>query len=244
RRRGRLARSAPQPPQAGIDRRSRHPRARVQGPAHGWPHGQRPYQCPEPDRSRGRRREGPRARQGGRSRPQGRHRAGPLGCQEPREGGLSPMAANLTVDVLDPAGKKAGTVELPASIFDVQTNVPLIHQVVVAQQAAGRSGTHKAKNRSEVRGGGKKPWKQKGTGGGIVHGPGPRDYGQRTPTKMKAAALRGALSDRARHGRVHVVSALLEGDVPSTKAVRTTLSHVSDRRHLLVVVRREDDLGA
>ena len=168
------------------------------------------------------------------------------------------MAANLTVDVLDPAGKKAGTVELPASIFDVQTNVPLIHQVVVAQQAAGRSGTHKAKNRSEVRGGGKKPWKQKGTGrarqgslrapqftgGGTVHGPVPRDYSQRTPKKMKAAALRGALSDRARHGRVHVVSALLEGDVPSTKAVRTTLSHVSDRRHLLVVVRREDDLGA
>lgn len=168
------------------------------------------------------------------------------------------MAANQTVDVLDPAGKKAGTVELPASIFDVQTNVPLIHQVVVAQQAAGRSGTHKAKTRAEVRGGGKKPWKQKGTGrarqgslrapqftgGGIVHGPVPRDYGQRTPKKMKAAALRGALSDRARHGRVHVVSALLEGDAPSTKAVRATLGHVSDRRHLLVVVRRDDDLGA
>ena len=168
------------------------------------------------------------------------------------------MAANLTVDVLDPAGKKAGTVELPASIFDVQTNVPLIHQVVVAQQAAGRSGTHKAKNRSEVRGGGKKPWKQKGTGrarqgslrapqfagGGVVHGPVPRDYSQRTPKKMKAAALRGALSDRARNGRVHVVSSLLEGDVASTKAVRQTLANISDRRHLLVVVRRDDDLGA
>ncbi|GAB4094733.1 50S ribosomal protein L4 [Brachybacterium horti] len=168
------------------------------------------------------------------------------------------MADNLTVDVLDPAGKKAGTVELPTSIFDVQTNVPLIHQVVVAQQAAARQGTHKAKTRGEVRGGGKKPYKQKGTGrarqgslrapqfagGGTVHGPVPRDYSQRTPKKMKAAALRGALSDRARNGRVHVVSSLLEGDAPSTKAVRSTLSNVSDRRHLLVVVRRDDDLGA
>ncbi|QNN82020.1 50S ribosomal protein L4 [Brachybacterium sp. Z12] len=168
------------------------------------------------------------------------------------------MAANLTVDVLDPAGKKSGSVELPASIFDVQTNVPLIHQVVVAQQAAGRQGTHKTKTRAEVRGGGKKPWKQKGTGrarqgslrapqfagGGVVHGPVPRDYSQRTPKKMKAAALRGALSDRARNGRVHVVSSLLEGDVASTKAVRQTLANISDRRHLLVVVRRDDDLGA
>jgi len=168
------------------------------------------------------------------------------------------MAANLTVDVLDTAGKKSGSVELPASIFDVQTNVPLIHQVVVAQQAAGRQGTHKTKTRAEVRGGGKKPWKQKGTGrarqgslrapqfagGGVVHGPVPRDYSQRTPKKMKAAALRGALSDRARNGRIHVVSSLLEGDVASTKAVRQTLAYVSDRRHLLVVVRRDDDLGA
>ena len=152
------------------------------------------------------------------------------------------MAENLTVDVLDPAGKKAGTAELPASIFDVQTNVPLIHQVVVAQLAAARQGTHKAKTRGEVAGGGRKPWKQKGTGrarqgsirapqftgGGTVHGPVPRDYVQRTPKKMKAAALRGALSDRARNGRVHVVSALLEGDAPSTKAVVATLSAVSD----------------
>jgi len=168
------------------------------------------------------------------------------------------MAANLTVDVLDTAGKKSGTVELPASIFDVQTSVPLIHQVVVAQQAAARQGTHKTKTRAEVRGGGKKPWKQKGTGrarqgslrapqfagGGVVHGPVPRDYSQRTPKKMKAAALRGALSDRARNGRIHVISSLLTGDVASTKAARVTLSYVSDRRHLLVVVRRDDDLGA
>lgn len=168
------------------------------------------------------------------------------------------MAANLTVDVLDPAGKKTGSVELPASIFDVQTNIPLIHQVVVAQQAAARQGTHKAKTRGEVRGGGKKPYKQKGTGrarqgsirapqftgGGTVHGPVPHDYIQRTPKKMKAAALRGALSDRARNGRIHVVSALLEGETPSTKAARGTLGHVSDRAHLLVIVCRDDSLGA
>lgn len=168
------------------------------------------------------------------------------------------MAENLTVDVLDPAGKKTGTVELPASIFDVQTNIPLIHQVVVAQQAAARQGTHKAKTRGEVAGGGKKPYKQKGTGrarqgsirapqftgGGTVHGPVPHGYEQRTPKKMKAAALRGALSDRARNGRVHVISALLEGDAPSTKAARGTLGHVSERRNLLVVVCRDDALGA
>ncbi|WP_058235318.1 50S ribosomal protein L4 [Devriesea agamarum] len=168
------------------------------------------------------------------------------------------MAANLTVDVLDPAGKKSGTAELPASIFDVQTNVPLIHQVVVAQLAAARQGTHKTKTRGEVRGGGKKPYKQKGTGrarqgstrapqfagGGIVHGPVPRDYSQRTPKKMKAAALRGALSDRARNGRIHVITALLEGEKPSTRSVVKTLSAVSERPHRLVVIRRDDDLGA
>ena len=142
------------------------------------------------------------------------------------------MAANLTVDVLDVAGKKAGTAELPASIFDVQTNVPLIHQVVVAQLAAARQGTHKAKTRGEV------------AGGGVVHGPVPRDYSQRTPKKMKAAALRGALSDRARNGRIHVVSSLLEGDAPSTKAALKTLSAVSERSHVLVVLRRDDEVGA
>jgi large subunit ribosomal protein L4 len=165
---------------------------------------------------------------------------------------------NLSITVLDPAGKEAGTAELPAWIFDVQTNVPLIHQVVTAQQAAARQGTHKVKTRGEVRGGGRKPWKQKGTGrarqgsirsiqwtgGGIAHGPTPRSYDQRTPKKMKVAALRGALSDRARNGRVHVVSSLLEGEKPSTKAVRGTLSNISDRRRVLVVVRRDDALGA
>ena len=127
-----------------------------------------------------------------------------------------------------PDGTTDGTVELPADVFDVQVNIPLIHQVVVAQLAAARQGTHKTKTRGEVRGGGRKPYRQKGTGrarqgstrapqfagGGVVHGPTPRDYAQRTPKKMKAAALRGALSDRARDGRVHVVSGLVDGDDP------------------------------
>ena len=168
------------------------------------------------------------------------------------------MAADnsaLTVDVVDAKGSSVGTRELPAEIFDVQTNVPLIHQVVVAQLAAARQGTHATKTRAEVRGGGKKPYRQKGTGrarqgslrapqftgGGIVHGPTPRDYSQRTPKKMKAAALRGALSDRARHGRVHVVSAIVEGQTPSTRAAVTALASVSDRKHLLVVVERSDE---
>ncbi|RKS69257.1 large subunit ribosomal protein L4 [Motilibacter peucedani] len=162
-----------------------------------------------------------------------------------------------TVDVLTPAGEKAGTVELPAEVFEVQVNVALMHQVVVAQLAAARQGTHDTKTRGEVRGGGRKPFRQKGTGrarqgstrapqyvgGGVVHGPTPRDYSQRTPKKMKAAALRGALSDRARHGRVHVLTALVEGDAPSTKAALATLTTISSRRHLLVVLNRGDEVG-
>jgi large subunit ribosomal protein L4 len=163
----------------------------------------------------------------------------------------------LTVDVIDPAGGTAGTVELPASVFDATTNVPLIHQVVVAQLAAARQGTHSTKTRGEVSGGGRKPYKQKGTGrarqgsirapqftgGGIVHGPTPHDYVQRTPKKMKAAALRGALSDRARFGRVHVLSALVGGDAPSTRAAVDVLARVSQRPNVLVVLDRADDLG-
>ncbi|WP_298586107.1 50S ribosomal protein L4 [uncultured Kocuria sp.] len=149
-------------------------------------------------------------------------------------------------------------VELPAEIFDVQTNVPLLHQVVVAQLAAARQGTHKTKNRAEVSGAGRKPFKQKGTGrarqgsiraphmtgGGVVHGPTPRDYSQRTPKKMKAAALRGALSDRARNNRIHVVEAVVEGTVPNTKAAQATLRGLSDRKNLLVVLHRSDDVSA
>ncbi len=145
-------------------------------------------------------------------------------------------------------------VTLPAEIFDVQTNVPLIHQVVVAQLAAARQGTHATKTRGEVRGGGRKPYRQKGTGrarqgstrapqfagGGTVHGPQPRDYAQRTPKKMKAAALRGALSDRARHGRVHVVEAIANGEAPSTKAARELFAGLTERANVLVVLDRTD----
>jgi large subunit ribosomal protein L4 len=149
-------------------------------------------------------------------------------------------------------------VDLPAEIFDVQTNVPLLHQVVVAQLAAARQGTHKVKNRGEVSGAGRKPFKQKGTGrarqgsiraphmtgGGVVHGPTPRDYSQRTPKKMKAAALRGALSDRARNGRIHVVESLAGGEKPSTKGAIATLKSITDRKNILVVLERAEENAA
>jgi len=161
------------------------------------------------------------------------------------------------VDVIDAAGKKTGSVELPAEHFDVQTNVPLIHQVVVAQLAAARQGTHKTKNRGEVSGSGKKPFKQKGTGrsrqgsvrqpehrgGGVVHGPVPRDYAQRTPKKMIAAALRGVLSDRARAGRIHVIDSLIKGDAPSTKTAVTVLNAVGAKNNVLVVLGRSEEAG-
>ncbi|MFF5174936.1 50S ribosomal protein L4 [Micromonospora sp. NPDC000089] len=162
-----------------------------------------------------------------------------------------------TVDVLNVEGAKSGSVELPADIFDVQANVALMHQVVVAQLAAARQGTHKVKTRGEVAGGGKKPYKQKGTGrarqgsirapqfagGGVVHGPVPRDYSQRTPKKMKAAALRGALSDRARAGQVHVVEAFVPGEKPSTKAALATLAKLTEARRVLVVLASTDELN-
>jgi large subunit ribosomal protein L4 len=165
-----------------------------------------------------------------------------------------PTSIELEVHTAD--GSTDGTVTLPADVFDVQVNVPLIHQVVVAQLAAARQGTHSTKNRGEVRGGGAKPYRQKGTGrarqgsnrapqfagGGVVHGPTPRSYAQRTPKKMKAAALRGALSDRARNGRIHVVASLFEGDVPSTRTAITVLARLSERKHVLVVVQRSDEL--
>jgi large subunit ribosomal protein L4 len=145
------------------------------------------------------------------------------------------------------------TVDLPAEIFDVELNVPLVHQVVVAQLAAARQGTHSTKRRGEVRGGGKKPYRQKGTGrarqgstrapqfagGGVVHGPKPRDYSQRTPKKMKAAALRVALSDRARNSRLHVVDAFA-ADIPSTKGALAAIKAVTERRNVLVVLSRDE----
>jgi large subunit ribosomal protein L4 len=158
---------------------------------------------------------------------------------------------------MSPAQTSPAATDLPAEIFDAKVNVPLIHQVVVAQEAAARQGTHATKRRGEVRGGGKKPYRQKGTGrarqgsirapqfagGGVVHGPQPRSYAQRTPKKMKAAALRGALSDRARHGRVHVVDSLVTGDAPRTKdAVAALLTLTGVTAHVLVVVNATDQV--
>jgi large subunit ribosomal protein L4 len=162
-----------------------------------------------------------------------------------------------SVEIRKPEGGTDGSVELPADVFDVTENKPLMHQVVVAQLAAARQGTHKAKSRGEVRGGGKKPYRQKGTGrarqgstrapqfagGGVVHGPVPRDYAQKTPKKMKQAALRGALSDRARNGRVHVLTGIVSGETPSTKTARTAIAALSERPRVLVVVGREDEIG-
>jgi large subunit ribosomal protein L4 len=167
------------------------------------------------------------------------------------------MSESRTVDVLDATGGKSGTAELPAELFDVTTNIPLIHQVVTAQLAAARQGTHSTKTRGEVRGGGTKPYRQKGTGrarqgsirapqftgGGVVHGPQPHGYAQRTPKKMVAAALRGALSDRARDGRVHVVSSLVDGETPSTKAALSALQAVTDVQKVLVVLSRDEDVS-
>jgi len=166
------------------------------------------------------------------------------------------MADALSVDIVDSKGDKTGSVELPPEIFDVEPNIPLMHQVVVAQLAAARQGTHSTKTRGDVRGGGRKPYRQKGTGrarqgsirapqftgGGTVHGPQPRDYSQRTPKKMIAAALRQSLSDRARAGRVHVVTAFVEGARPSTSAALGLLRKVIDDRSALVAVSRGDDL--
>jgi large subunit ribosomal protein L4 len=166
------------------------------------------------------------------------------------------MALSLTVQNPNDTDAKGTKIELPAEVFDVELNVALIHQVVVAQLAAARQGTASTKTRGEVRGGGTKPYRQKGTGrarqgstrapqfagGGTVHGPKPRGYEQRTPKKMKAAALRAALSDRARFDRVHVVSSLVDGDAPSTKGAAATLAKVSGAKNVLVVAERSDAL--
>ncbi|MFE6872525.1 50S ribosomal protein L4 [Kitasatospora sp. NPDC057692] len=162
-----------------------------------------------------------------------------------------------TIDILSPSGDKTGSLELPAEIFDAKVSVPLMHQVVVAQLAAARQGTHKTKTRGEVRGGGRKPYRQKGTGrarqgstrapqfagGGVVHGPVPRDYSQRTPKKMIAAALRGALTDRARHNRIHVITDVTATEAPSTKAAKSLFGKITERKNVLLVVERADELG-
>ncbi|KGI67005.1 50S ribosomal protein L4 [Mycolicibacterium rufum] len=164
----------------------------------------------------------------------------------------------LNIDVQTPAGKKDGSIELPAELFDVEPNIALMHQVVTAQLAAKRQGTHATKTRGQVSGGGKKPYRQKGTGrarqgstrapqftgGGTVHGPQPRDYSQRTPKKMIAAALRSALSDRARNDRIHAVTELVEGQAPSTKSAKAFLATLTDRKQVLVVIGRADETSA
>jgi large subunit ribosomal protein L4 len=169
----------------------------------------------------------------------------------------TPALDVATLDVHSADGKKAGSIELPAALFDVKTNIPLIHQVVVAQLAAARQGTHSTKRRGEVSGAGRKPFKQKGTGnarqgsiraphmtgGGIVHGPKPRDYSQRTPKKMIAAALLGALSDRARGERLHVVESFGIEGAPSTKAAAAVLTGLGAVKNVLVVVDRSDDIN-
>jgi large subunit ribosomal protein L4 len=163
----------------------------------------------------------------------------------------------LKIDVKTPAGKTEGSVELPAELFDAPASIALLHQVVTAQLAAKRQGTHSTKTRGEVRGGGRKPYRQKGTGrarqgstrapqftgGGVVHGPQPRDYSQRTPKKMIAAALRGALSDRARNGRIHAITELVSGQTPSTKSAKVFLGSLTDRKQVLVVIGRSDETG-
>ena len=162
--------------------------------------------------------------------------------------------SNLKLDVHTADGKTNGSVELPASIFDVEASVALMHQVVTAQLAAKRQGTHATKGRGEVRGGGRKPFRQKGTGrarqgsiraphytgGGTVHGPQPRDYAQRTPKKMIKAALFGALSDRARNERIHVIEELVPGQKPSTKSAKAFLESLTERKNVLLVIGRED----
>jgi large subunit ribosomal protein L4 len=162
------------------------------------------------------------------------------------------------IDVHTPDGKKDGSVELPAELFDAEANIALMHQVVNAQLAAKRQGTHSTKTRGEVSGGGRKPYRQKGTGrarqgstrapqftgGGTVHGPKPRDYSQRTPKKMIAAALRGALSDRARNERIHAITELVSGQTPSTKSAKAFLATLTENKKVLVVIGRADEVGA
>ena len=162
--------------------------------------------------------------------------------------------SNLKLDVQTADGKTNGSVELPAELFDTEASIALMHQVVNAQLAAARQGTHKTKTRGEVRGGGRKPFRQKGTGrarqgsiraphytgGGTVHGPVPRDYSQRIPKRMIKAALYGALSDRARNERIHVIEELVPGQTPSTKQAKAFIERLTDRKNVLLVIGRED----
>jgi large subunit ribosomal protein L4 len=163
-----------------------------------------------------------------------------------------------TVTVKNPGGKDGGTVELAEDIFGIEPNVPVMHQVVTAQLAARRAGTQSTKTRAEVRGGGAKPWKQKGTGrarqgstrspqwrgGGVALGPKPRSYAQRTPKKMIKLALRSALSDRAAEDRVLVVDDWgFDMDTPSTKAAISALADLGIEGKALVVLSDADEVA-
>lgn len=161
---------------------------------------------------------------------------------------------SLTLTIKDTAGADAGTVNLDPAIFGVQPNVPVMHQVVVAQLAAARSGTQSTKTRSEVAGGGAKPWRQKGTGrarqgsirspqwvgGGIALGPKPRSYAQRTPKKMVRLALWSALSDRAMSGKIVVVSSW-GFESPKTKDAKAALDALGLTGNILLVLGRGDE---
>ena len=227
------------------------PGPRLQGRADGGPDGRGADDRAEPDRARRGQRQEPAADQGRGSRPARR------ACRGALRGTRGELMS--TVNVVSPSSEEAGTVELPDAIFAAKVNVPLMHQVVVAQRAAARQGTHATKTRGMVSGGGRKPYRQKGTGrarqgstrapqftgGGVAHGPVPRDYTQKTPKKMKAAALRGALSDRAASERVFVVTSFVEGDVPRTKDALAVLDKVTDGavRNVLVVTEHDDELS-
>jgi large subunit ribosomal protein L4 len=159
------------------------------------------------------------------------------------------------VDVIDQQGKKVGDHDLDPAVFDVQVNVPVMHQVVVAGAAAQRAGTHSTKTRAEVTGGGRKPWRQKGTGrarhgsirspiwvgGGVAHGPRPREYGNRVPKKMKRLALRSALTDRARQGRIKILDGL-SFDAPSTKDAQEVLESIDAQGLVLLVLEAPQEI--
>ncbi len=157
------------------------------------------------------------------------------------------------ITVLDSKGAKSGKVKLDDFFFDMEPNPAVLHQVVTAQLAAKRAGTHSTKTRSTARGGGRKPWRQKGTGrarqgsiraphwkgGGVAHGPQPRSYAQKTPKKMRAIALRSALSDRARDSKVLVVKDWDFADAPSTKAAATALKTLGVEGRILIILPRD-----
>ncbi len=248
--RARHPRRPPGAPHARLDRPVRHPRPCVQGKEDGWPLRKREDHSAEPHHREGRHRERRHPGEGRSARSQERCRHGPQCCEEEGE------RLMVAVAVTSAKGSKAGTVELDESLFGIEPNVPVMHQVVTAQLAARRAGTHSTKTRAEVRGGGAKPWRQKGTGrarqgstrsphwvgGGVAHGPKPRDYSQKTPKKMVKLALRSALSDRASDNKVVVVDSW-GIDSPNTKAARAVLeANKIDGKALVVVDRAADSV--